>query len=345
MSRTVKKILSVITVVVIAITLSGCGIHNAQLVRYEYHYFDVFDTFSTLTIYTSTQEKADELNKMVHDSLQYYHKLFDIHHTYEGVNNIATVNNYAGIEPVKVDVSLIEFILYCKDMYQLTNGHVNIAMGAVISIWHESRMAGTINPEQAELPDRVALIEAMEHISMDSLIVDEVNATLYLSDSKAKLDVGAIAKGYVSDRITEMLIEKDVSHALLTLGGNVSSIGGKPDGTPFLAGIQDPRDANNIISTVQLNGETLVTSGDYQRYYMVDGKRYHHIINPKTGYPPEHLCSVSVIAKESGLADALSTALFIIPVEQGLEMIENIDGVEAYFVDAKGTVIKSKGFH
>ena len=191
------------------------------------------------------------------------------------------------------------------------------------------------------------LIEAEKHTDIDKIIVDEKNMTVYLEDPEMSIDVGSIGKGYAVEQVCKMVEEKGFKNALISVGGNVRAIGNKGiNNEKWKVGIQNPnvKSKEKNIETVSLENISLVTSGDYQRYYTVDGVDYNHIINEKTLMPSEYFKSVTIICKDSGLADALSTAIFNMPFEEGYEFINSINDVEAFWVLKNGEKKYSKGF-
>lgn len=307
----------------------------------------LFDTVTRIVQYTDDEEGFAETAEFIRDELEEYHQLYDIYNDYEGIANIKTVNENAGIAPVKVDRRILDLILAGKLYYGETGGRVNIAYGAVLSIWHEYRTEGIEDPLNAKLPPMELLEEAAGHTDISDVIVNEEESTVFLKDPKMSLDVGAIAKGYAVERITQLLEAKGIESLLFSVGGNVRAIGGKDeDKTPWRVGIQDPERPNQTanLHILDLVEKSFVTSGSYSRYYTVDGKRYHHIINPDTLYPAEYFDSITIICLDSGRADALSTAVYNMPFEQGLEFIESLPDAEALWVFTDGTQEHSSNF-
>ena len=168
----------------------------AESKRYETSFLDVFDTFSQVVVYADTQEAAQEILQAVHDELKVYHRLFDIYQAYEGVNNLYTVNQNAGIAPVAVEQPLYDLLTFGKEIYAQTGGKTNIALGSVLSIWHEYRELGLADPEHAAVPSAEELYRAGEHTDIDQMVLNPEKRTVYLTDPEMSLDVGAIAKGY-----------------------------------------------------------------------------------------------------------------------------------------------------
>ncbi len=325
-------------------TLCACE-KQEEKSKYTTYSMDYFDTVITITGYEYSQEDFDKTANEMIDMLGEYHRLYSIYHRFDGIENLCTINAVTdGVHnTVKVDKRIIDMLLYAKEIYTLTNGTVNVAMGSVLSIWHNYRTIGKDDPKEATLPPMEALLSASQHTSIDNLKIDAENNTVTLSDPLMKLDVGAVAKGYATQKVAEYFKNKGVTGYVLNVGGNVCTIGAKADGTPWTVGIENP-DSEEYFAYLQLDGQSVVTSGSYQRYYYVDGKAYHHIIDPKTLMPSEDYLSVSVICQDSGLGDALSTALFCLSVEKGKTLIESIDNVEAMWVTKTGEKTYSSGW-
>lgn len=319
--------------------LTGCAATAPQQKIYDATFLTLFDTITTIRGYGQSEEAFRELVQPIHDELLHYHQLFDIYQEYDGLANLKTVNDQAGIAPVTVDRAIIELLTDCRSYYELTGGKVNVAMGSVLSLWHEAREQGIANPAEAALPSPQALEEAAAHANWDAVIIDEENATVFLSDPQMSLDVGAVAKGWA----TQKAAEHAPTGLLLSVGGNICATGPKDaQGTPWVVGVNDPA-GGDYLHTLSITGGSVVTSGDYQRYYVVDGQTYHHIIDPDTRFPGTLWRSVTVVCPDSGLADALSTALFLLPLDAGLALLTQCDA-QVMWVDAAGTCHYSPGF-
>ena len=324
---------------ILSLLLTGCA-QPGKKGQYQAAYLDVFDTVTSITAQAESEDAFREQAEKIHDRLLRCHQLFDIYNDYAGLNNLKTVNDNAGIAPVKVDGEIIRLLQYCRAYYELTDHAVNAAMGSVLQLWHEARTAGLENPEQAALPEDTALKNAAAHTDWAAVEIDEEAGTVYLSDPELRLDVGAVAKGWSAQRAAEAAPEG----FLISVGGNVCATGPKDNsGTPWVVGITDPDGGADYLHTLYDTDSAIVTSGDYQRYYVVGGVRYHHIIDPETLYPAGRFRSVTVICGDSGLADALSTALFVLPREEG-EALAQSCGAEAMWVDTEGNCFYTPGF-
>lgn len=334
-----KRLLATLLCVLL---LGGCASvpKEPELKKYNASFLTLFDTVTTITGFAESEEAFTVTAQAIHDDLLYYHQLFDIYNDYEGIHNLKTVNDNAGIAPVTVDPVVIELLTDCRSYYEATGGKVNVAMGSVLELWHIARNEGLDDPANAYLPDMAQLEAAAEHTSFDGVIIDREEGTVYLADPEMRLDVGAVAKGWSVQRVCE----KAPEGLLISVGGNVCATGPKDEnGTPWVIGVQDPDGGSDYLHTLYLTEGSMVTSGDYQRAYLVDGEIYHHIIDPDTLYPSKYWRSVTVSCLDSGLADALSTALFVLPLEAGQTLLDAL-GAKAMWVAADGSILYSEGF-
>ena len=337
-----KKLAAALLVSILALALALPS--QAEMSKFSTVFMDTFDTVISLIGYAEDEETFNARATEVHGVFIYLHKLFDTYNSYEdeGIISVYTLNERAAKEPVAVDPILFHLLKYCKDNYATAKEQVNIAMGSVLSIWHEYREAGLNDPESAQIPPMDALKAASEHTNIDDLILDEKNMTVFFADPLLKLDVGAVAKGYAAEIAGKLLLGGNMPSFIISAGGNVR-IGNPPmDGRPgWGVGIQDPDGAilglSDIVETLFIAEKSVVTSGDYQRFYTVDGKNYHHLIDPDTLMPADHFRSVSIITEDSGYADMLSTAAYLMPYEESRAFIDSLDGVEAIWIFPDGS--------
>ena len=328
----------------ICLLLTGCAFPGLSQPtsagkKYTATFLDVFDTVTTIVGYDESKEAFEEKTRAIHDALLRYHQLFDIYNSYEGIVNLKDVNDAAGGAPVQVDAAVMALLNDCKTYYDLTDGKVNVAMGSVLRLWHEAREDAFDDPANAYLPDEQALRQALDHTDFSCVVLDEAASTVQITDPQLRLDVGAVAKGWSVQKVAE----NAPSGLLISVGGNVCATGPKDEsGTPWVVGITDPN-GGDYLHTIETADQSVVTSGDYQRYFVVDGKMYHHIIDPATLYPGKLWRSVTIVCGDSGLADALSTALFLLDYEQGLALLEQCDA-EAFWIDQENGRYYSPGF-
>lgn len=356
----ISTLLAILILIPIIFSLNSCIKKEPK--RYQAEFLSLFDTVTVIIGYGETSgievnsDIKDEhtrfsaLAKKVYDKLEAYHKLYDIYNDYDNITNLYTINNSAKDLPILVDSRIIDLLIFSKEMHNKTDGAVNIAMGAVLNQWHIAREQAINNPEKASLPDKKLLEDGAKHCNIDDLIIDKENSTIFFADPEMKLDVGAIAKGYAVEMVARELEYEGCTSLLISVGGNVRTIGGKynPESKIFNSawqiGIQDPADADKEIFSTLVYGKSVVTSGIYERYFTVDGQQYHHIIDNKTLFPTEYYVSVTVICEDSGLADALTTALFNTPPEKAKKLTTSFDDVEAVWITHDGDYIFTDGF-
>ena len=317
------------------LVLSGCG---TGMQRYEATYWDVFDTVTTVTGYAAGQAEFDAAAREIHDTLLEYHRLYNIYESYDGLRNLKTVNDQAGIGPVPVDERILSLLQFAQTAWTETGSRVNAAMGSVLAHWHDAREQALEDPDRAALPDRSALEEAALHTDLSALELDLEAGTAFLTDPDMALDVGALAKGYAVEQVAAAAPD----HFLISVGGNVCATGPKPDGTPWTVAVENP-DGGDFLKLLYAEDRSVVTSGDYQRYFELDGVRYHHIIDPDTLEPAAYWRSVTVVAESSAAADCLSTALFTLPQAEGQRLLDQW-GAEALWIGRDGAQVMSPGF-
>ena len=335
-----KRLIAIILVFAIPL-LCGCksetGASEAQ--RCSRIYTDLFDTVTTIVGYADSEADFDSVCEKAHEELLRWHKELDIYNDYPGMNNLKTVNDQAGKSPVILPAEVIDFLKWGLDVAEKTGGAVDMTFGSVIRIWHTYREEGIHDPAKEKLPAEHELREAAKHTGRELLVLDSEKNTAFLTDPQASLDVGALAKGYAEEKAAASLPDS----YLISIGGNVRATGtAKRGGEKWTVAVQDP-DGAGYLHTVSVTDGAVVTSGDYERYYTVDGKRYCHIISPETLFPADRWRSVTVICKDAGLADALSTALFILPKDEG-EKLAKACGAECFWVAPDGGGIRTDGY-
>ena len=317
--------------------------------KFDAQFDGLFDTHAEIVGYAADEKEFTKYSQLIYDEMTEYSKLFDIYNNYDGINNLKTVNDNAGVAPVKVDGKIIRFLEFCVTNYTNTDKTVNIAMGSVLSIWHDFREFGLSNPDKAALPKMSDLRAAAGNTNITNLIIDVAGSTVFLKNKDMSLDVGAIAKGYAAGLVTEDARAAGMTSAIVDMGGNVVTVGKPKDGVRdrWGIGIQDPRraadGASDMVDTVFVNDMSVVTSGDYERYYIVNGIRYNHIIDPSTLAPARKYASVTVVCKDSGIADALSTALFIMGEDEGRGVLKR-NNADAIWVYPDGKISYTDGY-
>lgn len=311
-----------------ALFITGCG----NLPRQEtLSYTDtLFDTAIHIQIFDPVGEDVLEGCKKL---CQKYDRLFAKNNENSDIYKI----NHSGGAAVEVSAETVEMIK--KGLYycELTNGLFDLSVGALTSLWD-------FKSGQPVIPPAEAILNGISHTDYNNILVKD--QTVRLLDPAGAIDVGAVAKGYIADRIKDYLKEKGVKHALINLGGNVLAVGTKTDGSKFNIGIQKPFDETGTpLTSVRIADQSVVTTGTYQRYFELDGQIYHHIIDPATGYPCDNdLDSVTIITDSSLTADALSTVCFLMGKERGLKFVNQLSNVDAIFITKDQTVHYSDNF-
>ncbi len=333
-----KRIFSIILCLVL---LSGCSaVNSLKSKQYTATFIDLFDTVTTIIGNAENEAAFKATVQPIHDELAYYHKLFDIYAEYDGIINLKTINDNAHKAPIKVEAAIIELLEECKAYYEASDGAFNYAFGSVLMLWHNAREESLNNPLEAYIPSNAQLSAAAEHISPDDIILDTENSTVFFADKQLRLDVGAIAKGWAVQKVCSAAPEG----LLLSVGGNIYATGPKTaSGLPWAVGIRNPENEENYLHTLNITSGSVVTSGSYIRAYNVDGQQYHHIIDPTTLFPADKWISVTVVCEDSGVADFLSTTLFLLDKENGQQLLNKFNA-EALWVDANGNKFYSTAF-
>jgi thiamine biosynthesis lipoprotein len=317
--------------------------------RFSAEFFDTFDTHVSFTAFTADEAEFNRYVDIVHDEMSRLHRLFDIYHDYDGLVSLKTINDAAGTVPVSADADIVELLELAKAVCEDTDGAVNAALGPVLAIWHErrERAAGDAAAGDVSVPSLAELQAAAGHISVDGILLDRENSTVLLRWPDMRLDVGAIAKGYAVQKAVERVREAGLRSGLLNAGGNVAVIGRPLDGRAvWNIGVRAPNPGKNtseILDILYISDGSVVTSGTDQRYFTAEGRRWHHIIDPKTFFPAEGAVSVTVLHPDSAMADVLSTAAFILPRDEARALLAK-HGAEALWVMPGGEKFATPGY-
>lgn len=250
-------------------------------------------------------------------------------------SDVCRINEMSGVGPVRVDADTLAMLLLAKKYQDLSAGAFDVTIGPVMDLWD---FAG----ENPKIPVSSIIAETLPLVDLESLVVNEVESTAYLRKVGMKLDLGALAKGYATEKALQALAGQGIKKALIDAGGNIRVLGSNARNAPWRIGIKDPRKAEALIAIVALEDAAAVTSGDYYRYFEAGGKRYHHILDPRSGYPASENMSVTVVCQDAGLADLLSTAFFVMKGEEALPMAERL-GVNLVMVNAEGRIFHTPG--
>ncbi|NMA87045.1 MAG: FAD:protein FMN transferase [Tissierellia bacterium] len=317
-----KKIaLTILIFAVLVSTITGCSKKQTGiLTRTEF----LMDTVITLKIYDNKDEKAME------QAIDRLKEIEDRMSATIDSSDVALINNNAGIKPVKVNEDTYYVIEKAKYFAEISNGAYEPTIGPLVELWD---ITGTDEKERESIPTEEEIKEKMALVDYNDLILVEDNM-VYLNRKGMKIDLGGIVKGYAADEVKRIFLENDVNSAIIDLGGNIYALGEKPDGEAWKIGIQDPSTVTgNYVGILSIKDSSIVTSGDYERFFVHKGERYHHIIDVKTGYPSKNEVSgISVISDKSIDGDALSTALFVMGVEEGSKLANELEDVETIFI-------------
>ena len=251
---------------------------------------------------------------------------------------ISEVSRNAGIKAVKVPVEVFELVERTKKISELTSGAFDISYASMDKIW---KFDGSMK----EMPTPEAIKKSVEKIGYKNIILDKKEHTIFLKMQGMKLGLGGIGQGYIADKIHALLLSKGCNSGLVNVSGDIFAWGRQPDGKQWTVGIVNPLNKNKVFATFPLENSAVETSGSYEKFVIFDGKRYSHIIDPRTGYPAMGVASVSVFAKQTEIADALATGIFVMGVDVGLDLVNQLKGIECIIVDDKGKIFASKGIN
>lgn len=329
-----NKIISLIAfILAFSIFLGGCGKKedNEPLSKTEF----MMDTVMTIKLYDKKDEevlkKAFNRIKEIEDKMS---------NTIEN-SYIDKINKNAGKAPIEVDEELYNLLVKAKKFAELTDGAYEPTIGPLVELWN---IKGEGKNDKHTIPKEEDIKKALDKVDYKKLELLDNNKVL-LKDKGMKLDLGGIAKGYAGDEVKRVLEENGVKHAIIDLGGNIYALGSKEGHKSWKIGIQNPKEERgSYVGIVEVKENAVVTSGDYERYFEVDGKRYHHIIDSKTGYPSDNeLSAISIVSKSSTDSDALSTALFVLGREKGAKVLSKLEDTEVLYITKSGKVYISNG--
>ncbi|MCL2015966.1 MAG: FAD:protein FMN transferase, partial [Defluviitaleaceae bacterium] len=318
---------------------AGGDLSAPQYERFNQTFIDLFDTVTIVLGYAQNQAEFDHFaNNVIRPELQRLHQLFDIHAEYPGVNNMRTVNNNAGIRPTTVDPIIIELLKLSIDAYEQTQGAVDITLGGVIDVWRDAIANTRTVPSMADL-------QAANQIrGVDQIIINEQNSTVYIPAGMV-LDTGGIAKGFAVEHTAQLAESAGFAAFTLSVGGDVRVTAGPRGGNRDVwgVGVQNPENTGEILDAIFITHNSVFSSGDYQRFFEVNGVRYHHIIDPQTLMPARHFRATTIIHPNGAIADILATAAFILDIETAKQVVSNL-GAEALWILHDGTIITTDGY-
>ena len=309
--------------------LTSCQTSPALVKRSQMH-------MGTLVFVTAVAPDKKRANEAVTASFAEIRRLEKLLSTWIPTSELSRVNAAAGREPVKVSSETMEVLERSLQIADLTKGGFNIALGPAVAAWNVN--------EKGRVPSQDELEELYPLIDLSQVRLDKESGTAFLAQSGMQVDVGGIGKGFAADLAAEVMRAAGATAGVVALSGDIKTFGRMPDDQRFVFGIQHPRkEHGQVLARIELENEAVSTAGDYQRYFEKDGVRYHHILDPESLQPARLVQSVTVIAREGVLADGLDTGIFVMEPENGMTLIERLNGVEGVIVDHAGKVLVSSG--
>lgn len=321
MTKKMIKRLSIYLLLIFSLViLGGCSKDNKVIEPLSKSEV-LMGTVVTISLYDSKDETV--LDK-VFNKVKELESILSIN---ENGTLVDEINNEAGISPVKVDDDTYNIVKKSLEYSKLSNGLFDISVGPIVKLWN-------IGLPEARVPSQEEITEKLPLVGYNDIEIDDTNKTVFLKRKGMMIDLGGIAKGYTADVISDMLTEEGVKSAIINLGGNVFAHGKKVNGDDWKIGIQNPfTERGGIVGSITTSNKSVVTSGIYERYIEQDGVKYHHILNPSTGYPYDNeIAGITIVSDKSTDGDALSTSVFAMGVEEGMKFVNTLDGIDAIFI-------------
>lgn len=253
-------------------------------------------------------------------------------------SQVSQINKCAGIKPVKVDKELLELTQRAIHFSELTDGAFDISFAAADRIWK-------FDGSMTAIPSPETVAESVKKIGHQNIIVNGEESTIFLKLPGMKIGFGATGKGYAADKTKELMVSKGIEAGIINASGDLNTWGKQPDGGNWIIGITNPIKEDELFAAYELSGTAVVTSGNYQKFVMIDGKRYSHIIDPRTGYPSSGLSSVTVFADSAEKANGISTAIMVLGKKAGLKLLKKNPDLKGILIDDKGKIFYSKKFN
>ncbi|MDO7581715.1 MAG: FAD:protein FMN transferase [Flavobacteriaceae bacterium] len=262
-------------------------------------------------------------------------RIEDLISSWDQKSETSRINRNAGIAAVEVSKELFDLIFRAQQISKLSSGAFDLTFAAIDKLWN-------FDGKESEMPNPDTLKASVFHIGYQLIELDEESLTVFLPKKGMKIGFGAIGKGYAADRAKQLLVERGVLGGIINASGDMNTWGTKPDGSSWTIGIVNPMNNKKVFSWFSLEHNAVVTSGDYEKFTQINGRRYSHIIDPRTGIPSQGIVSCTVFAGKAELADAIATAIFVMGVESGLFLIDQLPNIEAILIDDSGIIHRSK---
>ncbi len=323
------SVILMLTIGLLATNLGAGHSKEALIKRSQY-------LMGTLVFVTGVAPEGEVAKNAVAAGLAEIRRIEHLMSTWISTSELSKVNAAAGKRPVHVGRENMEVLKASLRMAELTEGGFNIAVGPAVAAWNVS--------QEGRIPSLEELKAVQPLISLENVVIDEQTSTVFLKREGMQIDVGGIGKGYAADLVVEVMQKAGATAGVVALSGDIKTFGRMPDHERFVFGIQHPRkEQGKILGRIELENEAVSTAGDYQRYIMKNGIRYHHILDPATLQPARGSQSVTIIAKDGVMADGLDTGIFVMGPEKGMALIESLSDVEGIIVDQNGRISISSG--
>jgi thiamine biosynthesis lipoprotein len=290
-------------------------------------------TLVSITAVTQSEDRARTAISEAYGELERLGRLLNF---YADDSELTAINRNAGIKPVRVSPDTLEIVQAAVYAGEQTEGGFDVTVGPIVKLWD-------FNEET--LPDAASIAEQLPFVGYRNIVVDAAASTVFLRKAGVQMDLGGIIKGFAADKAIAVLKKNGIEGGIVAVAGDIRVFGRQPDGRPWRVGVQNPRQKREddvLLASLNLEDKGISTSGDYQRYFIRDGVRYHHLLNPKTGFPESHCQSVTVIAPAATLTDPFATGIFVMGPKKGLAVLERL-GMAGIIVDQNGTVLMTKG--
>lgn len=292
----------------------------------------VMGTEVSVTVVAKSRDDGERAIEAAFDEVRRLDRMMSL---YKDDSEITSINMFAGKKPVRVSPEIIDVVDAANRISELTHGTFDITVGPLIVLWQ-------MRLEEGKVPTQEEIDAVKRRVGYRNIRIDRKRSEIFLERPGMIMDLGGAAKGYAADRAAAVLASHGIKDAVVAVAGDIRVMGRRPNGAPWRIGIQHPRDKDKTIAVLELSDISISTSGDYERFKIIGKKRYHHIIDPRTGRPAEGMESVTVIGGTGAVIDPLTTALFILGPKDGMDIVKKL-GYEAVFVDINGSVTSTKG--
>lgn len=324
-----RKLLA-ISAALLFLVLSSCNSNKLSIYKKTKA---LMDTFVSITVVSDSKDKAESSIDNAFSAIEHFGDLINF---FSDRSELSSININAGLKEVKVSPETLDVIEKAIYVSEKSGGAFDATAGPLIKLWNFHKK---VKPSDAEIRKNLPLV------NYRNIVINRDRSTVFLRKKGMLLDLGGIAKGYAADLAVEVLRKGSINSGIVAIAGDIRAFGLKPDGKPWNIGIKNPRQNNEsdeIIAKIKLNDKAISTSGDYERFFLQDGKRFHHLLDPKTGYPADQCRGVSIITDKGVFADAFSTAVFILGTESGLKLVRET-GMDAIVIDSNGIIHTTDG--